>query len=143
MCSTKLQERAGALRAPALQLRSRDIRHKNDMIKGVMSDQNRGQMSSGVLKASDRQRNFIKREISTAPFSFTFMPFSPSWMYLYVSKLKINLSTRNGLFRRFPLVQIASKVKEFKFFNTKISSTVATERGSGSLGQHGRREGAK
>jgi hypothetical protein len=32
------------------------------MVKGVMSDQNRGQMSSGVLKASDRQRNFIKRE---------------------------------------------------------------------------------
>jgi hypothetical protein len=27
-----------------------------------MSDQNRGQMSSGVLKASDGQRNFIKRE---------------------------------------------------------------------------------
>jgi hypothetical protein len=33
------------------------------MIKGVISDQNRGQMSSGVLKASDRQRNFIKREM--------------------------------------------------------------------------------
>jgi hypothetical protein len=33
------------------------------MNKGVMSDQNRGQMSSGVLKASDGQRNFIKREI--------------------------------------------------------------------------------
>jgi hypothetical protein len=33
------------------------------MNKGVMLDQNRGQMSSGVLKASDGQRNFIKREI--------------------------------------------------------------------------------
>jgi hypothetical protein len=60
------QERAGALRALALQLRSRDICHKNDMNKGVMSDQNRGQMSSGVLKASDGQRNFIKREIPVA-----------------------------------------------------------------------------
>jgi hypothetical protein len=28
------------------------------MNKGVMSDQNRGQMSSGVLKASDGQRNY-------------------------------------------------------------------------------------
>jgi hypothetical protein len=30
----------------------------------MMTDQNRGQMSSGVLKASDGQRNFIKREKS-------------------------------------------------------------------------------
>jgi glutamine phosphoribosylpyrophosphate amidotransferase len=36
------------------------------MNKGVMSDQNRGQMSSGILKASDRQRNFIKRETYSA-----------------------------------------------------------------------------
>jgi hypothetical protein len=27
---------------------AQDIRHENDMNKGVISDQNRGQMSSGV-----------------------------------------------------------------------------------------------
>jgi hypothetical protein len=36
------------------------------MNKEVMSDQNGGQMSIGVLKASDGQRNFIKREKTPA-----------------------------------------------------------------------------